>query len=232
MTAMSNRTLSPSLVRPPAEHGGGPESGTTFSRVLRDRTQAIHREAERTGFIADLIRNRATRTGYAAYLASLLPIYEMLEAALAPRHGPLFAPFVDPSLWRATALRRDLDALLAVDRAPVPAPPLEARAYAEAIAATAHDDRLVAHAYARYLGDLSGGQILKPLLARNLGLSPDHLSFYDFALDSGIDGRKAEMRAALDSVEPHGAVADGIVAEALSAFRHTIALSTALAAPA
>ena len=46
--------------------------------------------------------------------------------------------------------------------------------YARRIAKAAEGDgtRLIAHAYTRYLGDLSGGQILQRLLARSLELQP------------------------------------------------------------
>ena len=59
--------------------------------------------------------------------------------------------------------------------------------YARRIAKAAEGDgtRLIAHAYTRYLGDLSGGQILQRLLARSLDLQPSELSFYDFSRFSG-----------------------------------------------
>ena len=70
--------------------------------------------------------------------------------------------------------------------------------YADRIAKAAEGDgaRLIAHAYTRYLGDLSGGQILQRLLARSLELRPAELSFYDFprfpdlaALKAGLSQR-------------------------------------------
>jgi len=45
---------------------------------------------------------------------------------------------------------------------------------------------LIAHAYTRYLGDLSGGQILKRLAQRNYGLKSDGTNFYDFPLVSNM----------------------------------------------
>ena len=40
---------------------------------------------------------------------------------------------------------------------------------------------LVAHAYTRYLGDLSGGQILKKIAQRGMGLQgSEGLAFYEF----------------------------------------------------
>ena len=74
------------------------------------------------------------------------------------------------------------------------------RAYAGADTKAAEGDgaRLIAHAYTRYLGDLSGGQILQRLLARSLELRPSELSFYDFPRFSDLDALKADYRKALD----------------------------------
>jgi len=83
-----------------------------FAAVLRERTQAIHREAERSGYIADLLRGRATRFGYAVYLASLLPAYEAMEQHLAVDSPiPALRAFAVPGLARSAALRHDLQAL-------------------------------------------------------------------------------------------------------------------------
>ena len=198
-----------------------------FAAVLRESTQAVHREAERSGFVADLLQGRATRLGYASYLANLLPLYEALELRLAGEiTSQAELAFADPRLARAESLRGDLRALAdGIERTALVTP--EARAYAAAI--TDCGVGLVGHAYARTLGDLSGGQILKPLLARTLGLSPDQLSFYDFpGLDIGA--AKAALRVALDTIEPASPEAPRILEAAADAFRHTIALSYAISA--
>ena len=201
----------------------------SFAAVMRERTKIVHREAERSGFIADLIRGRATRRGYATFLRNLVPVYAALEAALAARrNSPLLAAFAAPSLRRLASLQRDLSALVGPDEAAALPLVEAARAYATAIDDVAADPRLMAHAYARYLGDLSGGQILKPLLGRTLGLGPEALSFYDFPDIVDLGAPKIAMREALDRVP--AAEAEPIVAEAIAAFRHNIALSEAVQA--
>jgi heme oxygenase len=199
-----------------------------FAAVLRERTQAIHREAERSGYIADLLRGRAIRLGYAVYLASLVPAYEAMERHLRSDSAlPALRAFAAPGLARSAALRRDLLALQDAADGPLPLLP-EALAYASAIAAQGDGIGLVAHAYARYLGDLSGGQILKPLLARTLGLEPAQLTFYDFPDIADIATCKAALRDALDTIVPGSADAERVIDESLAAFRHTIAVSTAV----
>jgi heme oxygenase (biliverdin-producing, ferredoxin) len=217
-------------VAPGTETRDEPGDAPRFSAALRDRTATIHRAAERTGFIADLIRGRATRAGYARYLRNLLPIYDTLEAALATSPFPAARVFADERLRRVPRLLADLQAI-GGDGETNP-PIAEAVAYQAAVREAARDERLLAHAYVRYLGDLSGGQILKPLLARTLGLSAIQLSFYDFPAIPDIKAAKARIWSALDSLDPASATAETILTEAVAGFRHNIALSSALAVPA
>ena len=204
-----------------------------FAAMMREGTKLVHREAERAGFIADLIRDRATRHGYALFLRNLVPAYDALEQALAAQAEiPIFAAFADPRLRRLPSLILDIEAIEGVGWAStLPLLPA-AKTYADAIrdAAGGTGLRLVAQAYARYLGDLSGGQILKPLLSRTLGLGPDALGFYDFPGIGDLDAPKATMRAALDTIAPDGPDAPLLIEEANEAFRHNIAVSEAVQA--
>lgn len=200
---------------------------------MRDRTKLVHREAERSGFIAALIRGRATRAGYAVFLRNLVPAYTAMELALkAHRDTPILAAFADSRLGRLSSLEADVSAIAGPDWASTLPLVREAEAYASAIerAAGGGGRLLIAHAYARYLGDLSGGQILKPLLGRSLGLRPDMLAFYDFPALPDLDAPKAAMRDALDAIAADGPDAEPLVTEAISAFRHNIALSEAVQA--
>ena len=215
---MSDTLATPTIVAAPSAVAG-------FAAKLRDRTFAVHREAERTGFIADLIRGRATRAAYALYLRNLVPVYDALEGLAA--HSA-FAPFAEPRLHRAGALRSDLDAIAGPDWATVHPLLPEAAAYVRAVRAAAESAKLVAHGYARYLGDLSGGQILKPVLARTLDLPPSALAFYDFPGLASVEQQKLAMRDALNTLDPDGGDAEAIIEEAIAAFRHNIAVSQAV----
>ena len=88
----------------------------------------------------------------------------------------------------------------------------------EELGATA-PELLVGHHYTRYLGDLSGGQILSTIASRAMNLTDDQgLAFYRF---EAIDDEKAfkdTYRAALDALPVDQAMADRIVAEANEAF--------------
>jgi heme oxygenase len=92
---------------------------------------------------------------------------------------------------------------------------------------------LVAHAYVRYLGDLSGGQVLKRLLAETLGLGPDALTFYDFGAEADTAQQTASYLAAIDAAgRDFGPrtekVVGELVEEAAEAFRCNIAVSEAV----
>ncbi len=207
------------------------EADVGFAALVRDRTKLVHREAERAGFIADLLHGRATKEGYALFLRNLHPAYLALEPALtAWADHPLAGAFADPRLHRLEALAADLRAIAGADWTALPLLP-EAAAYAtEILAARSDPARLAGHAYARYLGDLSGGQILKPLLARMLGLGPDALGFYDFPAFADLAAPKLTLRAALDAVPTTSDEAQALCNEAMVAFRHNIAVSEAVQA--
>ena len=78
---------------------------------------------------------------------------------------------------------------------------------------------LVAHAYTRYLGDLSGGQILKKIAQRGMGLQGSKgLAFYEFDKINDESQFKLDYKAALDSLPIKENEAPQIIAEANIAF--------------
>ncbi|MFT4231339.1 MAG: biliverdin-producing heme oxygenase, partial [Leucobacter sp.] len=59
---------------------------------------------------------------------------------------------------------------------------------------------VVAHHYTRYLGDLSGGQMIAKRVAKQHGLERDGIAFYDFAELGSLVAFKNGYRAALDAL--------------------------------
>lgn len=194
-------------------------------------TKTLHAEAERTGIIRDMLRGDISRDGYVLLMRNLWPAYAALEQGLdRHRATPTLQPLAAFRLDRASAIAADLDALCGSDWADrLPLLP-EGAAYADRIATTAESDgaRLIAHAYTRYLGDLSGGQILRRLLARSLALRDDELSFYDFKGFADPAALKADYRNALEAAGQLAADPAAIVAEGATAFSLNIALSCAV----
>jgi heme oxygenase len=202
-----------------------------LSTRLRDETEALHREAERSGYVSDILSRRASKEGYALYLRALEPAYAALENALADKAAePPLNLFAWPALRRSRAIALDLAALAGAGwREALPILD-ESDAYArriEHIGLTA-PARLIAHGYVRYIGDLSGGRIVETILRKIPGLAGDMLRFYEFPEITDIDGYKDEFRIALDRAGERGADPDAIIDEARRAFRLNIDVSVAV----
>jgi heme oxygenase len=198
---------------------------------LRRATEALHLEAERSGYIRDILRKRASRQGYGLFLRNLQPAYGALERGLQRQADhPALLGFDWPPLLRLQALERDLEALAAGPwrQAFVLLPAAEAyAARIEQVQAEA-PQRLLGHAYVRYVGDLSGGQIVKAILARAPGLAADMLRFYDFPDIDDAEAFKRRFRAALDRVGEAAHDGAAIIDEALIAFRLNIEVACAV----
>lgn len=193
----------------------GSDEGT-LSHRLRSGTHTAHRSAERSAFMRALLAGRLTVDAYCALLRSLRAVYGALEEGLERhRAHPAVAAVYDARLARVDALDRDLVALGGARVEPAP----EADAYATHVADIAgrSPHRLVAHAYVRYLGDLSGGQIIDPIVRRSIeGAAASGRAFYDFGDADTVRELATKLRTGLDAIDH--ALHDDIVDEALVAF--------------
>jgi heme oxygenase len=202
-----------------------------LSVALREQTQALHTKAEKTGFVNAILRGQATREGYTLYLRNLLPAYQAIERGLdRHRDAPGVRQVALPALYRSAAIEHDLAGIAGEGWAQMPLLPA-GQAYADRVVA-ADGPGLIGHAYTRYLGDLNGGQGLKRLLARLLGLGPEALSLYEFPLIPDPRAFTAEYRTRLDLAGQEIDDAEAVVEEAVTAFRVNIALSEAVQAAA
>lgn len=192
---------------------------------LRQSTRQAHADLERRPFVQRLMAGRLGLGGYVALLHNLLQLYHPLEDGLrAHAADPAVAGVWHEGLARAPALARDLQEL---DGLAVPAEDLlvpTARAYAGHLRLLAQQAPrlLCAHAYVRYLGDLSGGQLLRRQVARGLGRSDgDGLAFYDFGDAQQVRALAQQLRHGLDAAGGPEASDAAFIDEACSAFaRH------------
>jgi heme oxygenase len=214
-----------------ADRTPGDEAAIRLSEALRAGTRAAHEVAERSSFVDDLMAGRLVRADYAALAAQQHAIYTALEAAgdalrAAGRDGGL----VLEELRRVPAIEADLAALLGAGwRGELVVLPATA-AYAARIAEVGDDlPRYAAHAYTRYLGDLSGGQAIKRVLVREYGLTSG-TAFYDFPLIERIKPFKDAYRARLDALALTPAQRRAAVEEARLAFRLNTAMFADLSA--
>jgi len=198
---------------------------------LRTGTQALHAAVERAGVMPALLRGRLDLASYCRLLASLQAIYRPLEAALR-RHAshPFIEPLALEPLFRTDPIAADLACL---DPAPPGRPPAPALEYAAHLARLDAEAPLllVAHAYVRYLGDLSGGQRLRTIVSESFALTHGRgTAFYDFGPPAAVGQRAAALRAGLDALPLDAASADLVVGEARGAFERHGRLFEALAA--
>ena len=189
---------------------------------LRLGTRDLHAQTERTGFMAHMLAGRIGLPAYCGLLRNLHAIYAALEAALRQRHADAAVALVDtPALHREAALASDLQALVG-DHWPQALPVQPATlAYVQRLQGLAQSGSraLLAHAYVRYLGDLHGGQVLKKLVARTLGLQGEAgTRFYEFGSTEEVLALRLALRSALGQLPVSPEEADAIVEEARWAF--------------
>lgn len=172
-----------------------------FSRRLKADTNDAHRAAESETFIGDLMGGKLDRDAYRGLIEQYSFIYPALESAVAAAgDDPHVARFHHPGLARTDAINRDLDALAGADR-PAPTVLPATQRLVERIGSGLPPERLLAHHYLRYLGDLSGGLAIGKLVSRHYGIEPEALNMWRF---EGIEKPKVfkdHYRAALDAVD-------------------------------
>jgi len=206
-----------------------PSTSTTLSAQLRAGTRDLHARTERSGIMPGLLRGEVQRASYCVLLRNLHAIYAALEAALTEHAADaLVAPIHDPLLWRRTPLQEDLDVLYGVAWRDLAI----TGATADCVAHIARADppKLVAHAYVRYLGDLSGGQVLARIVQGALNLEGTAgTRFYRFAPEDATT-RAHRFRHDLDTLPVSADLVATIVDEARWAFSMHVRLFEELAA--
>jgi heme oxygenase len=197
-------------------------AATPFSTVIREASRGEHEEAESTGFASALVAGTLPLEAYAATAAQTWFVYTALEeAAEAQRTDPVGATFYFPELLRVPSLEQDLDFLVGPSwRSEIEPLPATER-YRERVRALCSDSAsmFMAHQYTRYLGDLSGGQIIRRTLAKAYELDQDGIRFYIFSDIPKPKVFKDQYRARVDAAPWDEAERERIVAEIKTAFR-------------
>ncbi|WP_033281958.1 heme oxygenase (biliverdin-producing) [Streptomyces sp. NRRL F-525] len=195
----------------------------SFSTVIRTASHEQHVEAETSTFMSDLLGGRLGVDAYARYTEQLWFVYEALETgAERLAADPVAGAFIQPELFRLPALERDLAHLRGADwRSGLTALPAT-RAYADRVRECAEEwpAGYIAHHYTRYLGDLSGGQIIRDKAERTWGFSRkgDGVRFYVFEGIGNPAAFKRGYRELLDGVQVDDLEKQRIVAECKRAF--------------
>ncbi|KNB52851.1 heme oxygenase (biliverdin-producing) [Streptomyces caatingaensis] len=202
---------------------------TPFSTLIRTASHEQHTEAENSSFMSDMLGGRLAVSAYRRYTEQLWFVYRALEAAApALRDDPVAGPFIRPELARTAQLERDLAHLGGASWRDALAPLPATAAYAARIEECARTwpAGYVAHHYTRYLGDLSGGQIIRGTAEKTWGFARkgDGVRFYVFEEIPNPAAFKREYRALLDRLPLDDLEKQQVVTECKRAF----ALNTAV----
>lgn len=191
-------------------HGGNPHAAAetdgpkSFSRVVRESSWGDHSSSEGASFMEDIMRGVASKEDYVDLVAQHFFMYEALEEAAEQLAGdPAYAALHPAALLRLGTLEVDLEHLLGAgwrdEIRPAPATAAYAARIRE-IAAEGWIPGIIAHHYTRYLGDLSGGQIIAKRVARQHGFDGPGIAFYDFASLGDLKAFKEGYRDGLDAL--------------------------------
>lgn len=183
------------------------EVDASLSKAMREGSAQEHKDAEGSGFMEALLGGKLNAAGYADYLGRLRLVYVALENVPAEVAADVAVQAVrDADLERLAAIDADLAFWNARAYGDAEVPAIVSPA-AQAYAARVEQARswgglFVAHHYTRYMGDLSGGQAIGRLLARQYELADNEgVAFYDFTEIPKPKIFKDGYRARLDDLD-------------------------------
>ncbi len=193
---------------------------------LREGTKKAHTMAENTGFIACFLRGTVEKQSYRKLVANLYFVYAAMEDAMhSLKEHPVMGKMYFPELDRRASLESDLQFYYGSNWKNEIAASKATQAYVAQIRKVAVEDpeKMIAHLYTRYIGDLSGGQILKKIAVNAMNLNEgEGTSFYEFAQIPDEKAFKNMYRSTLDSLPVSDEKGDAIVLEANDAFHHNM----------
>ncbi len=194
---------------------------SNLATKLREGTKKAHTMAENVGFVKCFLKGVVEKTSYRKLVSNLYFVYSAMEEEMERHQNhPLLSKIHFPELNRKASLEQDLHYYYGNNWREQVAPSPAAQAYVQRIRdiSANEPELLVAHSYTRYLGDLSGGQILKKIAQRAMNLTEEGTAFYEFEEITDEKAFKGQYRQAMDDLPIDDATADRIVEEANAAF--------------
>ncbi|KAI9247881.1 heme oxygenase-domain-containing protein [Sporodiniella umbellata] len=208
---------------------------------MREGTKVVHRAAETSVFTKRFLKGEINVDEYGRYINSLYFIYNSMEELLEKHkeHPTVNLIHFPTELNRKQALINDLGFFYGKDlvdtltdpRTITPAVKKYVAAMEEAC--QKNPALLIAHSYSRYLGDLSGGQILSKRLKKSvlkydendsLWDSTEGLEFYHFDKLGNQTEFKNFYRERLNAAKVNASTRELVVSEAVKSFELNIAL--------
>ena len=192
-----------------------------LAKQLKEGTKQSHSAAENTKFVSSFLRGVVSKKGYRQLVANYYFIYQAMEVeVLRLKDDPVVGPLNIKELYRHRRLSKDCEYFYGKDWDKTIYPTEACQQYVNRIREVAHDqtELLVGHHYTRYLGDLSGGQILRNIAKNSLKLDDGGLDFYEFDIEDKKEF-KNNYRATLNTLPVTESQVSAIVSEANYAFR-------------
>lgn len=195
---------------------------TDLANQLREGTTKAHSMAENVTFVKSFLSGVVDKNSYKKLVANLYFVYSAMEEEMFKnRKDVAISPIYFPELNRKESLEDDLEFYYGknwineVEASPA------TQIYVDRIhqIGNTQPELLVAHAYTRYLGDLSGGQILKKIAQSAMQLSTSEgVAFYNFKDIKDEKEFKNQYRSAINSIPLSQATQDDIISEANISF--------------
>ncbi len=195
---------------------------------LREGTKKSHTMAENTGFVSCFLKGVVDKSTYRKLIADLYFVYSAMEdeiSRLSNEDHPVVKFIGFQELYRRETLEQDLAFYFGENWINVLEASSSAKAYGERIrhVANIQPELLVGHHYTRYIGDLSGGQILKRIAQKAMNINGNNgLRFYEFDQISDQKQFKLRYSEILDSLPIDQQMADLIIEEANLAFKYNM----------
>ena len=199
-----------------------------LARQLREGTKKSHTMAENTGFISCFLKGVVDKSSYRNLLADLYFVYSAMEEEiekLCEKSHPIISPIGFKELFRKEKLEQDLSFYFGSTWSELVKPSRPAIEYEARIREIAKDnpELLIGHHYSRYIGDLSGGQLLKTITKKAMNLKDNEgLNFYIFEEINDEKEFKMNYRKTLDNLPIDQKIADSIIEEANRSFKYNM----------
>ena len=195
-----------------------------FSKELKEGTKKSHNAAENTKFVSQFLKGVLDPEEYAKLISNFYYVYSTMEECVSSSTDPYVKNLHrwNATLFRTAFISRDLRYFYGPMWRELAKPSEACNTYCYRINEVAEKDPylLIAHHYTRYIGDLSGGKILRGIAQK--ALNPpvgEGLHFYDFPRIEDSKAWKTEYRTVLDGLNFDEQQKNALITEANYAFR-------------
>ena len=195
---------------------------TELAKRLKEGTKESHSAAENTKFVASFLRGVVDYEEYRKLLTNFYYVYDTMEQRIRETEDPMVQAIRSENLERKDSIEKDLEYYYGPEWRDKQIPSEACNTYCHRINEVAEKDPylLIAHHYTRYIGDLSGGKILKEIAARVLKPPVGKgLQFYEFPSIPDAKEFKNNYRAVLDNLDCDEQQINALITEANYAFR-------------